>query len=89
MADQGATNTSKTKIVFKGYVASAEVFRGRYFDYNGLCADIGLPPSVQCSDSESTYRFWMRLSDGALYCADHQGFNGTVGSIDPQESACN
>ncbi len=69
-------------------VASAQIYRGRMLDYEGVCTDIAVVEPVMCKEKKETISIFTRLSDGSYYCVDEAGKVGTTPFSTESEVGC-
>ncbi len=74
---------------FMQYQAAAEQFKGRMYDFDGVCSELILAEGVICADEEISYRVLERHKENGYYCIDHTGFAGQIPSPPASVLACN
>jgi hypothetical protein len=72
---------------FIQYQESANVFKSRMTDYDGLCQELLLTKDTRCMSTADTYLVAVKIKDGAYYCTDATNFLGTV-TVAPNGMTC-
>lgn len=85
-------NTDTTEVETKASLTrlgvSAKVYHGRLSSYDGVCADIGVPPAYRCHESSAAYAIEAPLPDGKYLCLDSAGFSGRTLISKGDDTAC-
>ncbi|PIR86070.1 hypothetical protein COU14_01085 [Candidatus Kaiserbacteria bacterium CG10_big_fil_rev_8_21_14_0_10_44_10] len=68
--------------------ASAETYYSRMTSYDGVCADIGLPPNFNCTEDDDVFAIETQLSSGKYLCLDKKGFLGEVNGSKKDAATC-
>lgn len=82
------TTAAEQKAHMTRMQASAEVYLSRLRDYQGVCADIGVPASYSCHDSEAAFAIEVPAGAGSYLCMDSQGFFGHTHLSKGENTTC-
>jgi competence protein ComGC len=75
------------KAMINNFRAQAEIYSFDNNDsYEGSCGELTVP-GADCQDGPDTYRAYIELNNGSLYCVDSTGFSETLDQ-EPSLSSC-
>lgn len=72
------TNDVEAEARFARQMTSAELYYRRIGYYDGVCGDIGVPLSFNCTDEEMAFAIETKLESGEYLCGDSAGFSGKI-----------